>query len=296
MSGTESTGTQQPYLSAPRTIKGQVGGLRHLIPSQLADEARIAANILKSKGIHVGVGAGVGIAAVALLAFMVIALVVALILGLGTVMAPWLAALVVAAGFLVLALILAGFATWRVKSTMPLVPEEAIRGFRHDLGVIKDGSSFDVSTLDEPFFEKKTEPETAEAEPKTGEKKPKVEKLTHDELIIRTRERREQIAIHRDGLGQKLEVPIQVGEKISDATHAAGEGITKAAAQARHLANTATEKLNDGVEAATEKLVEFSGLEGENAKEALRERWQPLALMAGSIAMFFVFLRKLMRK
>ncbi|MFJ6418516.1 phage holin family protein [Paeniglutamicibacter sp. NPDC091659] len=294
MSGTESTGTQQPYLSAPRTIKGQVDGLRHLIPSQLADEARIAANILKSKGIRVGVAAGVGIVAVALLGFMVIALVVALILGLGTVMAPWLAALVVAAGFLVLALVLAGFAVWRVKSTMPLVPDEAIRGFRHDLGVIKDGSGFDVSTLDEPFSVKKTDPEAEE--PKTAEKKPKAEKPTHDELIIRTRERREQIALHRDGLGQKLEVPIQVSEKISDATHAAGEGITKAAAQARHFANTASEKLNDGVEAATEKLVAFSGLEGENAKEALRERWQPLAVMAGSMAMFFVLLRKLLRK
>ncbi len=50
------------------------------------------------------------------------------------------------------------------------------------------------------------------------------------------------------------------------------------------------------MEAATEKLIEFSGLEGENAKEALRERWQPLAIMAGSMAMFFVFLRKLFRK
>ncbi|MGL3806608.1 phage holin family protein [Paeniglutamicibacter sp. R2-26] len=294
MSGTESTGTQGSYSSTPRTIKGQVDGLRHLIPSQLADEARIAATVLKSKGIHVGVAAGAGIVALALLGFMVIALVVALIMGLGTVMAPWLAALVVAAGFLVLALILVGFAVWRVKSTMPLTPDAAIRGFRHDFGVIKDGSSFDVSTLDEPLNKKADDHEADDAT--SAEKKPKAAKPTLDELIIRTRERREQIALHRDGLGRKLEGPIQVGEKISDATHAAGDGITKAAAQARHFASTATEKLNDGVEAATGKLAEFSGLEGENAKEALRERWQPLAVMAGSMAMFFVFLRKLLRK
>ncbi len=137
MSGTDSTSTQDQYGSTPRTLRGQVSGLRHLIPSQIADEARIAANILKSKGIHIGVAAGAGIVAVALLAFMVIALVVALIMGLGTIMAPWLAALVVAGGFLVLALILAGFAVWRVKSSMPLVPDEAIRGFRHDIGVSK---------------------------------------------------------------------------------------------------------------------------------------------------------------
>lgn len=294
MSGTEPTGTQEPYAPTPRTIRGQVSGLRHLIPSQLADEARIAANVLKSKGIHVGVAAAAGIVAVALLGFMVIALVVALIMGLGTVMAPWLAALVVAAGFLVLALVLAGFAVWRVKSTMPLVPDEAIRGFRHDIGVIKDGSAFDTSTLDEPLA--KTKKDSEQEQPVAEEKKPKAPKLTHDELIIRTRERREQIALHRDGLGQKLEVPLQISEKISDATHAAGDGISKAATQVRQFADTASEKLNEGVETATEKLIEFSGLEGENAKEALRERWQPLAIMAGSMTMFFVFLRKLLRK
>lgn len=293
MSGAESMGTYEPYASTPQTIKGQVGGLSHLIPSQLVDEARIAANVLKSKGIHVGIAAGAGVVALALLSFMLIALIVALIMGLGTVMAPWLAALLVAGGFLVLALVLIGFAVWRFKSTMPLVPEEAIRGFRHDLGVIKGGSGFDVSTLDEPSSAKK---DAESDEPETDEKKPKAEKPTHDELIIRTRERREQIALYRDGLGRKLDVPRQVGEKISDASQAAGESLTKAAAQTRHFADTATVKLTGGVETATGKLAAFSGVEGQNAKEALRERWQPLAIMAGSMTMFFVFLRKLLQK
>ncbi|WP_181149848.1 phage holin family protein [Arthrobacter sp. MYb227] len=293
MSGTEPTGSSEPYTSTPRTIRGQVGGLRHLVPSQLVDEARIAANILKAKGINVGVAAGAGILAVVLLSFMVIALVVALIMGLGTVMAPWLAALIVAAGFLVLALILVGFSVWRVKSAMPLVPAEAIRGFRHDLGVLKDGSAFDTSTLDEPRSSRKKDAQetTVQAE----EAKPKAPKLTHDELIARTRERREQIALHRDALGVKLEVPMQVGEKISDATQAAGEGITKAATHVRHFADSASVKLSEGVDTATEKLAEFSNLEGENAKEALRERWQPLTIMAGSLAMFFIFVRKLFK-
>lgn len=293
MSGTESTGTQESYTSTPRTLRGQVGGLRHLIPSQFVDEARIAANILKSKGINVGVAAGAGILALVLLGFMVIALVVALIMGLGTVMAPWLAALIVAGGFLILALILVGLAVWRVKTAMPLVPEEAIRGFRHDIGVIKDGSAFDTSTLDQPRAAHSADADESAAETKA--KKPKAPKLTHDELIVRTRARREQIALHRDGLGQKLEVPMQVGEKISGATHAAGETLTKAAGQVRTFADTATVKINEGVENATEKLAEFSGVEGENAKEALRERWQPLAIMAGSLTMLFVFLRKLFK-
>lgn len=288
MSGSESTGAQYP--SAPRTLKGQVSGLGRLIPNQLADEARIAANVLKSKGINVGIAAGAGILALLLLSLMVIALVVALIMGIGTVIDPWLAALLVAAGFLVLALILGLFAFLKVKKAMPLVPEEAIRGFRHDLGVVKDGSAFDVSTLDEPKPSKKKEEKDAK------DSEAKAEKPSHNELIIRTRERRAEIALHRDGLGQKIEAPLHFGEKISDAGQAAGDAVTKAAGQARHLADTATDKVTEGVERATEKLASLSGLEGGNAKEALRERWQPLAIMAGSVTMFFVFLRKLLRK
>ncbi|GAA1875792.1 hypothetical protein GCM10009715_23140 [Paeniglutamicibacter psychrophenolicus] len=270
-----------------------MGGLSRLIPNQLADEARIAANVLKSKGINVGIAAGAGILALALLALMVVALVVALVMGIGTVIAPWLAALLVAAGFLVLAIVLGLFAFLQVKKAMPLLPEEAIRGFRHDLGVVKEGSAFDVSTLDEPRPSKKKDGQDAE---QAGENEPKAPKPTHNELIIRTRERREEIALHRDGLGQKLEVPLHLGEKISDAGQAAGEAVSKAAGQARHLADTASEKVTEGMERATEKLASLSGLEGENAKEALRERWRPLAIMAGSMAMFVVFLRKLLRK
>lgn len=291
MSGSESTGSQ--YQSAPTTLKGQVSGLSRLIPNQLADEARIAANVLKSKGISVGVAAGAGILALALLGLTLIALVVALVMGIGTVIAPWLAALLVAAGFLVLAVVLGLFAFLKVKKAMPLLPEEAIRGFRHDLGVVKEGSAFDVSTLDEPRTSKKKDEQDAE---QAGDKEPKAPKPSHNELIIRTRERREEIALHRDGLGQKLEVPLHLGEKISDAGQAAGEAVSKAAGQARHLADTASEKVTEGMERATEKLASLSGLEGENAKEALRERWRPLAIMAGSMAMFVVFLRKLLRK
>ncbi|MFL4478459.1 phage holin family protein [Paeniglutamicibacter sp. ORCA_105] len=293
MSGSESTGNQ--YQSTPLTIKGQVSGLSHLIPNQVADEARIAAIVLKSKGIGVGIAAGAGIVALALLAFMVIALVVALIMGIGTVIEPWLAALLVAAGFLVLALILAAFAFFKFKKTMPLLPDEAIRGIRHDLGVVKDGSAFDVSTLDEPKPSKKKD-EQDEKAAKKDDHKAKAEKPTHNELIIRTRERREEIALHRDGLGQKLEVPLHLGEKFSGAGQAAGDAVSKAAGQARHLADTASGKFSEGVERATQKVGSLSGFEGENTKEALRERWQPLAIMAGSVTMFFIFLRKLLRE
>lgn len=291
MSGSESTGTQ--YQSASKTLKGQLGGLSRLIPKQLIDETRIAACVLKSKGINVGIAAGAAVVALALLSFMMIALVVALIMGIGTLISPWLAALLVAAGFLVLALILGLFAFLKVKKAMPFMPEEAIRGFRHDLGVVKEGSAFDVATLDEP----KASKDDADKDNK-GEKddEPKVEKPTHNELIIRTRERRDEIALYRDGLGRKIDIPMQFSAKVSEAGQAAGDTVTKAASQARDLADAASVKMSEGVERATNKFASLSGVDGENAKEALRERWQPLAIMAGSVTMFFVFLRKLMRK
>lgn len=291
MSESQSTGTQ--HQSTPQTIKGQVTGLGRLIPNQLADEARIAAYTLKSKGINVGVAAGAGILALVLLSLMTIALVVALIMGIGTVIDPWLSALLVAAGFLVLALILAAIAYGMVKKAMPFMPDEAIRGIRHDIGVVKEGSAFNVASLDEPKEPKKPKSKDKDSD-EAKESKP--EKPTHNELLIRTRERREEIALHRDGLGQKIEAPLHFGEKISDASQAAGDAVTKAAGKARHLADTASVKMSEGVEKTTEKLASLSGLEGQNAKEALSERWRPLAIMAGSITMFFVFLRKLLSK
>ncbi len=162
-----------------------------------------------------------------------------------------------------------------------------------DLSSQIEGSAFDISTLDEPWPSKKKDEQDAK---QSEDSQSKAEKPTHNELLIRTRERREEIALHRDGLGQKLEVPLRLGEKISDAGQAAGDAVSKAAGQARHLADTASEKVSEGVERATDKLASLSGFEGENAKEALRERWRPLAIMAGSMAMFVVFLRKLLRK
>jgi hypothetical protein len=49
----------------------------------------------------------------------------------------WLTALIVAAGLLLIAVVLSLIARREVKSTMPLVPEEAIDGFKTDVAEIK---------------------------------------------------------------------------------------------------------------------------------------------------------------
>ncbi|GAA4360284.1 phage holin family protein [Paeniglutamicibacter cryotolerans] len=292
MTEAESTPLSGDRTAAPTTIKGQVSGLGRLVPRQLRDELSLALIALKASGIRLGIAAGAAVVAIVFLCFLLISLVVAAIMGLSTVMAPWLAALIVGAAFLLLALALAGFAVWRVKRSMPLVPEEALRGLRHDVGILREGSSFNEATLDEPREPRhKDEDQVAAKEAKAAAPKP-----THDELLKRTRARRHEIALLRDGLGYKLEAPRKAAETVSKAAHSAGDGITRMAEAAHTTLVAAGEKLEAGKEAATQKLAEASGLSGENAGTALRERWAPLAVMTGSLIAFVVLVRKLFGK
>lgn len=292
MTEAESTPLSGDRTAAPTTIKGQVSGLGRLVPQQLKDELSLAAIALKSSGIRLGVAAGAGVVAIVFLCFLLISLVVAAIMGLATVMAPWLAALLVGAAFLLLAMVLAGFAYWRVKSSMPLIPEEALRGLRHDAGILREGSSFNEATLDEPREPRHKDEEQAAAK----EAKAAVPKPTHDELLKRTRARRHEIALLRDGLGHKLEVPLKVADGFSHAAQSAGTGVTRLAEAARATLAAAGEKFEAGKESATQKLAGASGLSGENAGTALRERWAPLAVMTGSLIAFVVLVRKLFGK
>ena len=91
MSGRHSGGTSAGLrISAlPRTLKL----IAKLAPRQLNDEIALAKVEIKRKGKQVGVAAAfVGVAAV-FVAFLVIGLIVAAIMGLATIMPAWLAAL-----------------------------------------------------------------------------------------------------------------------------------------------------------------------------------------------------------
>src|SRR6476620_4434318 len=138
MSGRHTGRTSQGLriTALPRTLKL----LFRLAPRQLNDEIAFAKIELKRKGIQVGVAAAFFAVALLFLAFLVFGLIVAAIMGLATIMPAWLAALLVSAAFLLIALIggLVGLA--RFKKAMPLLPEETIRGIKHDIGVAKEGS------------------------------------------------------------------------------------------------------------------------------------------------------------
>ena len=85
----------------PKTLKL----IFKLAPRQLNDEIAFAKVELKRKGIQVGIAAAFFAVALVFVAFLVIGLIVAAIMGLATIMPAWLAALLVCAVFLLIALI-----------------------------------------------------------------------------------------------------------------------------------------------------------------------------------------------
>ncbi len=260
----------------PRTLK--LAG--RLVPRQLNDEIQLAKLELKAKGANLGVaGASAGVALVFLF-LLVIALVVAAILGLATVMPGWLAALVVSAAFLLIILIggLVAFAGF--KKAQPLFPAETIRGLKHDLGVLKEGTDFDASILDpESEAYKAAKAAKDEAARKAKEEAAAKEEARHrdeppapgkDELLRRLQQRREHLAGVRDQLGSELDFKTQ-GKFFKD---------------------LAQEKIDDGRKLAGDlgnRLPE--GLPGRVAG-----RWKEILAFVASAAVFAVGMRKLFRK
>jgi hypothetical protein len=233
-----------------------------LTPRQLQDEFSLALLELKGKGVKAGIAAAILAVALVFLVLMAISLLVAAIMGLALIMPAWLAALLVAAVFLILGGILALVGISRGKKAMPILPAEAIRGVKYDVGVLREGSSFNPATLDEKP-QKETKAEKAER------KEPQEPAPTMDELRARTAERRDHLAAVRDDLGRRVD-PKPRAEQ--------------AKRRAKHAADAATERLVAGAEAVSE------------AGPELRERWKPLATMAVSLTAMGVMLRRLLKK
>ncbi|MGW9413391.1 phage holin family protein [Arthrobacter cupressi] len=260
----------------PRTLK--LAG--RLLPRQFNDEIRLAKLEAKEKGARLGMaGAFAGVALVFVM-LLVIALVVAAILGLATIMPGWLAALVVSAGFLLIIAIGGLVAAAQFKKAQPLLPAEAIRGIKHDLGVLKEGSDFDASILD-PDSEayKAAKAAKEEAARKAKEEAAAKEEARHrdeppaptkDELLRRLQQRRDHLAGVRDQLGSELNLKTQ----------------------GRFFQDLASEKIDDG-----RKLAEDLGKRlPEGLTGRLAGRWKEIFAFFASAAVLAVGLRRLFRK
>lgn len=253
----------------PSSFTGLIKLVGRLVPKQLHDEVQLAITQMKTKGIQAGIGAGFALVAVVFLAFMAVALITSGILGLGLVFKPWLAALMVAALFLVIAAILALIGILKIKKQLPLIPEDAIRGVKYDLGVLKEGRSFDPSTLDEK------KPKEDKADKDKDQKKDGADKpvpVPYHELLKRSQARREHLAEVRDDLAPKLDVKRQAREKSATAKTYAQDGKLRA----RHALHERTHQQPPS-----------------DAGQLFKDRWQPLAVMGASLVALGAFVRKL---
>lgn len=250
-----------------------------LVPRQINDEIALAKLELEHKKARVG---GVAIAAGLALAFtalLVIALVVAAIAGLATLMPLWLSALLVSAVFLLI-IGLSGLIGYRkFKTLLPLLPEQAWRGIRHDLGIAKEGRDFDPATLDpQPLTKeekkaRKIEAEEAAAKAKAERAAKEAEhgpKANENELIERTTARRAHLMTLREELVDQADVKKQASYLIDNAKGRAKDVMHLAAAGASEQA--------------------------EHAVETIKERWKPLAVLAVSAGACALLLRKLLKK
>ncbi|WP_405475303.1 phage holin family protein [Paenarthrobacter ilicis] len=282
MSGRHTGRTSQG--PAIRTLPKTLKLVARLAPRQINDEIALAKVELKRKATQVGVaGAFFGVALV-FLALLVIALVVAAILGLATIMPGWLAALVVAAFFLVIVAIAALIGLAKFKKAMPLMPEDTIRGIKHDLGIAKEGSHFDESVLDpnSPAAKAAKAQKEAAAEKAKAEKAAKeatkeadaVKAPTEGELRSRLTRRRQHLTGVRDELGEQLDVKKQ-GQALLD---------------------SATGKFREGKDVAAARLADLNDSVPNSVTERMSAHWKDLAAFAAAAVVFVVALRKLLKK
>jgi uncharacterized membrane protein YqjE len=265
-----------------------------LAPRQLNDEIALAKFEVKRKGKQLGVaGAFFGVAAV-FLAFLVTGLIVAAIMGLATIMPAWLAALLVCAVFLLIALIGGLIGLRKFKQAMPLMPEDTIRGLKHDLGIAKEGSDFDAAVLDPNSPQAKAAKEAqaaakarakAEKESKKAAEAVEVPPVSEPEVQRRLKQRREHLTSVRDDLGEEIDVKTQTQALLGVARHRLDEG---------------KDKLNDSKERIGERLAARSASSSGDAgtgslPERLEARWKPLLAFAASTAVLLALLRKLFK-
>jgi uncharacterized membrane protein YqjE len=120
-----------------RSVGELVQQLSNQTATLVRQELRLAQVELQEKGKRVGIGAGMfgGAGLVAL--YGVGALIAAAIIGIGTLLEPWIAAVIVGAVLLAVAGILALTGRKQVERGTPPLPEQAIESAKRDLDEVK---------------------------------------------------------------------------------------------------------------------------------------------------------------
>lgn len=261
----------------PKNLRETISVLTRLAPKQLNDEFSLTVRQLQAKGISLGISVALVVVGLVFLGFVAIALVVAAIAGLATVMPLWLSALLIAVLFLLIAAALAGIGAMRAKSTIPEaieVPKLAMRRVKHDLGVLSQGTAFDPATLTAPKPAKDSSSKKDSSSEPAQDEAPVV-KPTEAELRRRLARRREHLAQLRDTFGEQTDVKAKVGQFVGKV-------------------NSATSRAKSGVDRAQVGLSD--AVANQTQLRATAEKAGPWVVVTLAGTAVFVFLRRLFRK
>jgi Flp pilus assembly protein TadB len=132
------TGHRRPAETTEHSVGELVKQASEQLSTLVRQEMRLAQAEMVQKGKRAGIGGGMfgGAAAVAFVSFLAFA--TAAIAALSLVLPVWAAALIVAGGLLVMAGVLALMGKKQVGRATPPTPEQAIRGMKADVEVIRE--------------------------------------------------------------------------------------------------------------------------------------------------------------
>jgi len=135
-----------PEQSTKKSLGSLLGSLPELISRLIRGEIQLAKTELVTKLKEAGVGAGFLVGAALFGFFLLAVLITAGVLGLATVVAPWLAALIVAAVLLVITGVLALLGVKALKKGVPPVPKQAVDSVKADVAALKGTSAPSTTT------------------------------------------------------------------------------------------------------------------------------------------------------
>ncbi len=121
-----------------RSMAELVQRLSQQTSTLVRQELRLAQSELQEKGKRVGIGAGMFGSAGVVALYGVGALIAAAIIGIGTLLEPWIAAVIVGVVLLAVAGILALTGRKQVERGTPPLPEQAIESAKLDLDEVKN--------------------------------------------------------------------------------------------------------------------------------------------------------------
>ena len=129
--------TEERDRRARRSLGSLIADVPTLIVKLLKDELENIKRELTKRLASLGIGIGLFVFAALLAFFMLAVLIAAAVLGLATVFPAWLAALLTAAGLLIIIIVLVLIGVASVKKGVPPVPKEAVESLKKDVNVVK---------------------------------------------------------------------------------------------------------------------------------------------------------------